>query len=42
MTSRNITHLSGKELFQDELPKVGDDAPRFEGTDVPLAYLFSY
>ena len=42
MTSRNITGLSSKEVFQDDLPKVGKDAPRFEGTDVPVAYLYWY
>ena len=42
MTSRNVTGLSGKERFEPDLPKVKKDAPRFEGTDVPLAYLFFY
>lgn len=42
MASRNITGLTGKERHQDDLPKVGEDDPRFEGTDVPVAYLFFY
>lgn len=42
MASRNITGLTGKERHQDDLPRVGEDDPRFEGTDVPVAYLFFY